>query len=111
MTTSLIKNQEDFEELLFGDHENANLISDTITDTGRWMEYHEVIWSEYHGDTTAFFSFTYEAPLTELQEGSETENDFDQIQEVWPQEVTVTHYLTKAQIDKRAAEDKALAEQ
>lgn len=100
MTTSKITDEEEFDLIQYGDSEEGTLIEDTITGSGRWLDYHYAVWSEKHGSETYYFGYSYDVPSTEVQEGSETAFNASEIHEVFPRSVTVTKYYNKAQTDK-----------
>ena len=100
MTISKITNEEQFNEMRWEDDDFTTLISSEITDTGRWVEYHYVIWSEQHDGVTHFFGASFEVPATEQQEGSEAPFDVSDIHEVFPREITTTKYFTQRELDK-----------
>ena len=74
---------------------------------GRWTVGHTIVFR--HKDR--FFRFFYTTGATERQEDSGTfrehygsdEDEFADIEEVFPVEVTKIRYLSQSQIDKRAA--------
>lgn len=103
MTISKITDEENFDAMRYGDHENGTLIEDTITGDGRWVDYHYVVWSETHDDGVHYFGCSYETPSTEAQEGSEADFDADEIEEVFPQAVTVIKYYNQKELDLQAA--------
>lgn len=49
-------------------------------DSRRWVSLHRVVWVEL--ETEKYYELLYERPLTELQEGSESEIELSDIREV-----------------------------
>lgn len=102
MTKSKILNEEEFDELKYGESTVGDMIEDEITGSGRWVEYHYIVWSEDHDGTTLYFGYSYDTPATEQQEGSEMPFNASGIHEVFPKPITVTKYFTQEQLDKMA---------
>lgn len=73
--------------------ESAEIISDEITDTGRWSTYHECVF-KLGGK---FYRTQYSEGATEMQDESpyEYEGDWIEVDEVVPKEVTVIKYVPK----------------
>ena len=81
--------------------EEYKVISTEICDTTRWSTIYDRIF-KYEGK----FYYTYfSMGSTECQDESPYDDEGDEIDcpEVFPIEVTVTKYLTQAEIDKEAA--------
>lgn len=90
--------KEILKELVYGSFEGFEVISDEITDTGRWSVYHEMIFShEGH-----FYRTSYSVGATEYQ--CEEPFEFDpvevDVEEVFPVEKVITVYMSKEQIEK-----------
>jgi hypothetical protein len=103
MIKSKVLNEEDFDSLRYGDPEIGTVIEDNLFDSGRWVEYHSIVWSENHDGELLYFNYIYEMPATEQQEGSESEFDADGINQVFPQEVITIKYFTQKELDAKAA--------
>lgn len=95
MAKSKITDQSDFDDLtyaalnVFNPDTGITVLENEIFDTTRWTEIYRLVWSE--GEH--FFSYLYDLPATELQEGSESEFDPRLIKEVQPLEVKVIQYV------------------
>jgi hypothetical protein len=95
MAKSNIKDQSDFDDLtyaalnVFNPDTGVTVLENELIDTTRWMEIYRIVWSE--GEN--FFSYLYDQPATEYQEGSESEFDPRLIKEVRPVEVKVIQYV------------------
>lgn len=66
-----------------------SVVEENLFDERRWVSVHEIIFTTSPDD---YFGFLIERPLTEYQEGSETEPDPKDIYRVKPVEKTVTVY-------------------
>lgn len=108
MTISKVTEEEEFDAVLYGDDYEKELVEDTITGDGRWVDYHYAIWGEKHADGVHYFGYAYDVPSTEAQEGSESEFDASEIHEVFPRNVVVTKYYNEAEVTKIDAERAAL---
>lgn len=95
MAKSKITDQSDFDDLtyaalnVFNPDTGVTVLENELIDTTRWTEIYRLVWSE--GEH--FFSYLYDQPATELQEGSESEFDSRLIKEVKPIEVKVIQYI------------------
>lgn len=95
MAKSKITDESDFDDLayssinVFNPDTGITVLENELFDTTRWMEIHRIVWSE--GEH--YFSYLYEKPATENQEGSESEFDPRDICEVRPVEVKVIQYV------------------
>lgn len=101
MTNSLITNEEDFDDLISGYSDLGKVVENEHIDSGRWVEYYTVVWQETHENGERYFSYDYERPSTEMQEGSESEFDASGIKEVFPYEVVITKYATAEELAKK----------
>lgn len=96
MATSKITNGEDFDQLtyaalnVFNPDDGITVLENEHIDSSRWTEIYQLVWSE--GEN--YFSYVYDVPSTEYQEGSESEFDARNISEVKPVQVTVTKYVS-----------------
>lgn len=96
MAKSKITNGEDFDQLtyaalnVFNSDDGITVLENEHIDSTRWTEVYRLVWSE--GEH--FFSYLYDVPSTEYQEGSESEFDPRNIVPVKPVEVTVTKYIS-----------------
>ena len=95
MTKSKITNTEDFDDLtyaalnVFNPDTGITVLENEHIDSSRWTEIYRLVWSE--GEN--YFSYVYDVPSTEYQEGSESEFDARNIVAVKPVEVTVIKYV------------------
>jgi len=95
MAKSKIIDGSDFDDLtyspldVFDPNTGITVLENELIDTTRWMEIHRIVWSE--GEH--FFSYLYDKPATEYQEGSESDFDPRLIKEVKPVEVKVIQYV------------------
>ena len=73
--------------------EGIEVISNEIIDNNRWSVIYAIIFKS--GDH--FYSSSYSTGATEIQDEYPYDNDDDEIEctEVYPHQVTVTHYLKK----------------
>ena len=80
----------DLLEVLYDDHEVIKKIRDTLIDTSRWSEHHELIFEK----DGKLYSTSYSRGATEQQDESPFEYDPDEIEctEVEAYEKTVTEY-------------------
>ena len=96
MATSKILTEDDFENIRYqseGDttySSGAVVLANRFVESRSWVEVWELVWSENDGKD--LFSYYYEEPATEMQEGSEAEFDADLIRDVIAEEVTVIKY-------------------
>jgi hypothetical protein len=96
MATSKILTEDDFENIRYQSVDDTTYSSGVVVlaneyvESRRWFEVWELIWSENDGKD--LFSYYYQEPATEYQEGSEDEFDPDLIREVVAEEVTVIKY-------------------
>lgn len=96
MTTSRILTEDDFEEIRYQSEGDATystgivVLANTFVESRSWVEVWELVWSENDGKD--LFSYYYEEPATEMQEGSEAEFDPELIRDVIAEEVTVIKY-------------------
>lgn len=63
------------QDMLWGDDDETGVVTDSIVDTSRWSEHHEVIFS-YKGK---YYQSYYSTGLTEQQDESPYECDGDEI--------------------------------
>lgn len=89
---------EDMEKLLFSDSDCLIMVSNEITDHGRWEVVHRIVFQEK--ETENYYSVYYAEPATEYQDygqsGFETDRDnMVECVEVIPVQVTVTQYKLK----------------
>lgn len=95
MAKSKITNGEDFDQLtyaalnVFNPDDGITVLENEHIDSSRWTEIYRLVWSE--GEN--YFSYVYDVPSTEYQEGSESEFDARNIVPVKPVEVTVIKYV------------------
>lgn len=95
MAKSKIVNKDDFDDLtysslnVFDPNTGITVLANEHIDSGRWTEFYRLVWSE--GEN--YFSYVYDVPSTEYQEGSESEFDVRKIQEVRPVEYTAVKYV------------------
>lgn len=88
----------EIEELLYGDSDSLNNISDSIIDSDRWYIQHEIIFQEKESEK--YYSVYYDEPATEYQDDGESlfrvglDNNVECV-EVVPVQVTVTQYKMK----------------
>lgn len=101
MTNSLITDDEDFENLIGGYSDLGEVVENEHVGSGRWVEYYTAVWKETHENGERYFSYDYDTPSTEAQEGSESDFDADAIKEVFPYEVVVTKYATAEELAKK----------
>lgn len=81
-------NNEDFELILWGDHEDFEAVTDTsIEDQSRWSIMKSCVYKQK--STGKFFEAYWDEGATEMQDGQSTTWSFS---EVKPVEVTVTQY-------------------
>lgn len=79
---------EIFEEILWGDHEDFEAVTDTkIEDQSRWSIYKSCIYKQK--STGKFFEAYWGEGATEMQEG---QNEYWSFTEVTPREVTIVVY-------------------
>lgn len=93
VTESLIKTEDDFENLRYGNYEKREgfkVVEDEYIESRRWVELWRIVWTEDNGQR--YFAYYYEVPSTELQDGSENEFDAARIYAVKPVSVMVTKY-------------------
>jgi hypothetical protein len=86
------------EFLLNDTDEVLDVISDEISDTDRWSEYHTMIFK--YNDR--FYRSNYSLGLTESQYESPYEYEPDEIEceEVFPTEVMITQYFSQKELAK-----------
>lgn len=95
MAKSKIVDESDFDDLtyaplnVFNPDTGITVLENELVDTTRWTEIYRLVWSE--GEH--FFSYLYDMPATEHQEGSESEFDQRLIKEVRPVEVKTIQYV------------------
>lgn len=95
MAKSKITDQSDFDDLtysaldVFDPDTGITVLENEHIDSSRWTEIYRIVWSE--GEN--YFSYVYDVPSTEYQEGSETDFDPRGIKEVRPEQVVVTKYV------------------
>ena len=86
----------EIEELLYGDSDSLNNISDSIIDSDRWYIQHEIIFQEKESEK--YYSVYYDEPA--YQDDGESwfrvglDNNVECV-EVVPVQVTVTQYKMK----------------
>lgn len=103
MATSRIRTEDDFENIRYqtvGDATYASadseyssgvvVLANRFVESRSWVEVWELVWSENDGKD--LFSYYYEEPATEMQEGSEAEFDPELIRDVIAEEVTIIQY-------------------
>lgn len=96
MATSQITNEDEFEGIRYqtvGDTTYSSgvvVLQNEYVESRRWVEVWELVWSENDGQD--IFSYYYEEPATERQEGSEAEFDASLIREAIAEEVTIIKY-------------------
>lgn len=97
MTNSYVNNIDDLERITWSsagqqleidsyaepvDTYSVAIMENEQFDERRWVSVHRVVWCENHEGENHYFACYYEQPLTELQEGSESELDCADIWEV-----------------------------
>lgn len=98
MTKTPLVTQDQLEEMLRAWNGNPTkpsgfvMVEDQMLDQHRWVTVHERVFRTPEG---RFFSFYYETPNTEMQEGSESTVDPSDVFEVIPEEVVTVVYKPK----------------
>lgn len=84
----------EIEELLYGDSDSLNNISDSIVDSDRWYIQHEIIFQEKESEK--YYSVYYDEPATDGESCFRVGSDNNvECVEVVPVQVTVTQYKMK----------------